>query len=242
MNILTETNSGELLPQTTGWVSMMLGAFIVALVIGFMFVVVGIVTQKTTGRSQVMGMSLHAGKLVNIGVGAMILGSVGGLVLWGSNLYTPAKMAEPATMRPAYDTTNDCDTEVLSTRENVDLARQILGDEQFQKMEFTDPGHIGKDYDGRWDFSDNKWRDAKAGFGEDQVRGGVLGDVAIDYKPMNDGENCMKEKVDPCFKVKVTGMQTNDGKEDGFMKGNRAAKEVTPAGFNEDQCGEIKSL
>lgn len=237
MHILTETNSGELLPETTSWVSMMLGATIVILVIGLIFVVVGIVVQKTTGRSQVMGLSFHSGKLVNVGVGAMIIGSGSGLVLWGSGLYSPAKMPEPAAAVPAYETKNDCEPVAFNTKDDTERAKKILGQEQYENLK----NHSKDKKEPSWDFDNSYWETAEGeshAFGDETGR--VFNDVELKYKPQSKNGECT-EVVNYCYQVKLTGTSTFDGKSGGKL-GGRPEEWFSAAGYDEGQCGKTEKF
>lgn len=237
MDVLAVVDSAEALPKTTGWVSMMLGACIVVLVIGGAVVTVGLIGQKASASNQFMGQVWNPGKLVNVGVGAMILGSAAGLVTYGSNMYTPAKMAEPESRQPAYETVNDCEPMSFETKDDTARAKQILGEDQYSSLNTHDP----KKEDPSWDFENSYWEDVKGKrslVGNETGR--VFNEVKLTYKPEKTGGECTTT-VNVCYQVQLEGGSTFNGRSGGWA-GGRPTEEFNAGGYEESQCGEAKKL
>ncbi|MCP3425823.1 hypothetical protein NBM05_07335 [Rothia sp. AR01] len=204
------------LPELTSWVGMMLGACFLAIVLGLVIVCVGVAFSKQ--GKKLFGVHWDPLDIAKAGAGAVILGSVSGAVLWGSQLYAPAKMTEPERVTPAYETVNDCEPVSLKTADDLEKTKAVIGESRFEEQ-----NDVHFDFDGD---------------------GNILsGDVAKNYnvelhfKPQKGGDEC-SEELDPCYQVKVNyktkgdflGMERD---EDAWWEAN---------GYDAATCGPPKKF
>lgn len=178
--LIAAASSDDDVPKLVTFVSQLLAAAFVLCVIAGVVLVLLVVANKMGRRP--FGLLIDPGKLGLIAVGALILGSVSGGVLWGSGLYAPAKVAEPQKVTPAYEQINDCQSKGLKVADDPDKAKKVLGQSKYNELNDKMNGQITNTDDGL---------------------GKLWKDTFIDYKPTKKGNDCGDE-IDSCYRIKLT--------------------------------------
>lgn len=177
------TSSSSSVPTLVHGVGMVLGGALVALVLLGAVLIVAVMAQRVTGRTNFLSRHLDVSKMALPLVGALILGSVSGGVAWSSTLYVAPTVAEPERVQAAYKNIQAIESEEVYTAQkagangtssdSIEIAKSVLGS-KFDELneEF--------DLDGT---KDNQKNFSK-----------------IDYIPS--AEN--PDKSDACYKIKVS--------------------------------------
>lgn len=209
--LVADPSSRDDVPKLVGLVDQLLAAAFVLCVLAGAILVVLIVAQKMGRRP--FGLLIDPGKLGLVAVGAMILGSASGGVLWGSRLYTPAKEAEPQKVQPAYESINDCKPKGQKVADDPGKAKNILGETAYGKLNDRLNGQI-----------------ENTGSGPSKV----YKDAFLDFKPSKDDDSC-GDKPASCYKIKVTYMRYEGAAIGSNWK--ETSGWVEPDGADKDSCG-----
>lgn len=209
-------SSATQFPQWVTFVGSVVGVALVAVALVSAF----LIFRALLGR---MGIGNGAGSVdlsafVKPVVGAMLIGSASGAVLWSSTLTSVAEVAEPATVKPAYENVKEnAVTKPVSGKkaEDVELVKKVLGShyEEANKLaHFDSSGNLASEK------------------------------AYLLYKPAAGNE----EAADSCYEIKVVYFTSNDEKT-GLANAPGMGKKVktySPNGFSADECGssEVKKL
>lgn len=214
--LIAAASSDDDVPKLVTFVSQLLAAAFVLCVIAGVVLVLLVVANKMGRRP--FGLLIDPGKLGLIAVGALILGSVSGGVLWGSGLYAPAKVAEPEKVTPAYESINDCQPKGLKVADGQDKVKKIIGEKKYGELNEKMGGQIANTDDGLG----KSWKDA-----------------FVEYKPSKKGKDCGDE-VDSCYRIKMT-FKMYDG-SGIFSKWKEQSSWTDAENYDSGSCGPAQQF
>lgn len=208
-------SSATLLPDLSHGVGMVVGGAMLALVLCGAVLIISVMAQKLTGRSNFLSRHMDASKMALPVAGALILGSASGAVAWSSAQFAPQKVAQPDRVDAAYKKIKPIETEEVLTgqnkeaagksEDNIEVAKRVLGS-KFDEL------NAEYDLDGK---KDNQKNFSK-----------------IEFVPSADNPDVS----DQCHKIKVS-YQAKVDNFDPKAPMVEHSEWVDPPSFDEQVCG-----